>query len=29
MRERWHDWGLGLDMFVGFVGWDRCIAKSR
>jgi hypothetical protein len=20
MRERWCKWGLGLDMFVGFVG---------
>jgi hypothetical protein len=20
MRERWREWGLGLDMFVGFVG---------
>jgi hypothetical protein len=25
MRERWSDWGLELDMLIGFVGWDNCV----
>jgi hypothetical protein len=29
MRERWRGWGLGLDMFVGFVGRDRCIVTGH
>jgi hypothetical protein len=28
MRERWRDYGLRLDMLVGFVGRNRCIATN-